>query len=203
MYAKKSVSMKVVVLLLAVVLLVGCTIGGTIAYLTAKSNSVTNVFSVGNITITLDEDNTQDVDYKIVPGASQPKEPVVTVKEGSEKCYVYVSIINDLVITNENGQMPIVGTMDINESNWVLVGQSENEMVLRYYTVVDAASEDKTCTVFTRVLYATTITEDTIEQLNQKTIKVEAYAHQSEHVEQSRADSAACTYFNVTPYSEG
>ena len=50
MYAKKkSVSMKVVVLLLAVVLLIGCTIGGSVAYLMANTNTVTNTFVVGNI----------------------------------------------------------------------------------------------------------------------------------------------------------
>ena len=49
MYAKKNLSMKVVVLLLAVVLLIGCVAGGTLAYLMAKSSIVTNTFVVGDI----------------------------------------------------------------------------------------------------------------------------------------------------------
>ena len=63
---KKNISTKVFVLLLAVMLLLGCTVGGTVAYLMNKSATVTNTFSTSNIQIELKE--TTGNDYKLVPG---------------------------------------------------------------------------------------------------------------------------------------
>ena len=79
---------KTVVLLLALVLVFGCAVGGTVAWLTAKTDTVTNTFTAGNINITLTE-TTGDT-YKMVPGAEIPKDPVVTVKAGSEACWLFV-----------------------------------------------------------------------------------------------------------------
>ena len=90
MYAKKkSVSMKAVALLLVVILLIGCTIGGTIAYLMTSSGPVTNTFVVGNIgdlrlTETGDDgDHTTNHEYTIVPGVKIAKNPVVTYSPAS------------------------------------------------------------------------------------------------------------------------
>lgn len=66
-----------------------------------------NTFTVGNVTITLDEtdvdDSTPDVDrdtantYRLVPGSSYTKDPTIHVAEGSEDCYVFVKVENGLV----------------------------------------------------------------------------------------------------------
>jgi len=107
MYAKKSVSMKVVVLLLAVVLLIGCVAGGTVAFLMHKSNSVVNTFVIGNIggleiTETGDDGNhTTGHVYKIVPGTKIAKYPVVTytpapAATGTENVPVYVFVKVDV-----------------------------------------------------------------------------------------------------------
>lgn len=105
MYAKKSVSMKVVVLLLAVVLLIGCTVGGTLAWLIARTNTVTNTFTVGNINIDLTEtvgNNStptsaketpvENKGFKIVPGVTESKNPTVIVEAKSENSFVFVKI---------------------------------------------------------------------------------------------------------------
>ncbi|MBQ8648189.1 MAG: hypothetical protein IJ484_08615, partial [Oscillospiraceae bacterium] len=42
-------------LLLALVLMIGCAIGGTLAWLIADTGPVTNTFTYGNIDLTLDE----------------------------------------------------------------------------------------------------------------------------------------------------
>lgn len=98
---KKSVSMKTVVLLLVAVLLLGGTIGGTLAFLTAKTNDVKNTFVLGNINLRLTEtwnydsdgDNTNDAwQATIVPGTTIEKDPTVTVVQGSEDCWVFVKI---------------------------------------------------------------------------------------------------------------
>ena len=108
MRAKKSVSMKVVVLLLAAVLLVGGAVGGTLAWLIASTNTITNTFTVGDIDIDL----TETVDhqsrsaltsavtndgFKMIPGTDLDKDPKVTVKSNSENCWLFIKV------TAENG----------------------------------------------------------------------------------------------------
>ena len=102
MYAKKNVSMKVVVLLLAVVLLIGCVAGGTLAYLMAKSSTVTNAFVVGDIgDLKLYENNVEITtattnSFTIIPGKDITKDVAVsysfTVKEGYDDVPVYVFV---------------------------------------------------------------------------------------------------------------
>ena len=65
-------------------------IGGTVAWLTAKTDSVVNTFTYGDINITLDE--TTGNSYKIIPGVDISKDPKVTVKAGSEACWLFVKI---------------------------------------------------------------------------------------------------------------
>ena len=81
-------------ILIAVVLVVACAVGGTLAWLTAQTQEVTNTFTVGNIDITLtetgaiDTDNDEFVDsksYSMVPGTVLDKDPKITVAGGSEK----------------------------------------------------------------------------------------------------------------------
>lgn len=179
-------------LILALVLVVGCVVGGTVAWLTATSDTVTNTFSVGDINITLAE--TTGTSYRVVPGASQAKDPTVTVKSGSEKCYVYVKVTNNLVIGNDT-----VGTVDINETNWTKVGTNGNTTLYRYKSVVDAASADQALSVFTTVSYdGGKILKTNIDQLKDKTIEIQAYAHQSDNTTQGVADATAKTWAGIT-----
>lgn len=80
---------KTVALLLALVLVFGAAIGGTIAYLMDATEAITNTFTVGNVDIDLTETTK---DYKMTPGATINKDPFVTVKEGSEICWVFVKV---------------------------------------------------------------------------------------------------------------
>lgn len=92
MYAKKkSVSIKVVVLLLAVVLLIGCVAGGTLAYLMAKSSTVNNTFVAGEIgTLTLSE--TTGESYIVTPGVDITKDPTVTFNGNNVAAYVFLKV---------------------------------------------------------------------------------------------------------------
>lgn len=98
MYAKKSVSMKIVVLMLAVVLLIGCAAGGTLAYLMTKSATVTNTFVAGNIgTLTLNETdgNGNAVtarSFIVTPGVDITKDPVVTFNGNNVAAYIFVKV---------------------------------------------------------------------------------------------------------------
>lgn len=94
-------TLKPMLIAMAVVLLLGCVTGGTLAWLTDKTDAVVNTFTVGNIDITLKETWNHDSNGdqvkdswqgKMIPGCTIAKDPKVTVKAGSEKCYLFVQV---------------------------------------------------------------------------------------------------------------
>lgn len=80
---------KTCILLVTVCLLIGCAIGGTLAWLTAKTGEVKNTFTTSDINVDLTE--TKE-DFKMVPDWTIDKDPVVTVKAGSEDCWLFVEV---------------------------------------------------------------------------------------------------------------
>lgn len=80
---------KAVTMLLAVVLLLSCVLGGTLAWLTAKTDEVKNTFTTSDITVTLEETKNN---FKMVPGWTIDKDPKATVGTGSEDCYLFVKV---------------------------------------------------------------------------------------------------------------
>lgn len=84
-------------LVVALVLVSVMAVGGTLAWLTAQTQTVTNTFTVGDINIDLAETNVDgesalENSYKMVPGNTIDKDPKVTVKAGSETCYLFVKV---------------------------------------------------------------------------------------------------------------
>lgn len=100
-YAKRTPFVKTLAVAMVLVTLIGCAIGGTLAWLTAETQQVVNTFTVGNIKIDLKEtDSKQDTDnnedtnsYKMIPGWTITKDPVATVLANSEDCYLFVKVI--------------------------------------------------------------------------------------------------------------
>ena len=92
MRRRRGISTKTLVALLSLVLLLGCSLGGTLAWLSDSTGPVTNTFTVGDIDITLVETTT---DYKIVPGVNIAKDPKVTVEADSEACWLFVKVDED------------------------------------------------------------------------------------------------------------
>lgn len=88
----RTVSIKIAALIAAIVLAIGCTAGGTVAWLVSKPNAITNVFTVGNINATLTEEAKE---FKIVPGVDIFKNPVATVEAKSEDCYLFVKLTEE------------------------------------------------------------------------------------------------------------
>ena len=90
----------------AVVLVAG-SIAGTIAYLTSTAQ-VTNTFTVGNVKITMDEAKvdlygvaeggrtTSGNKYKLIPGHTYTKDPLIKVDANSENCYLFVEVVNGI-----------------------------------------------------------------------------------------------------------
>lgn len=87
---KTGRSFRGLVLVLALALIVGVAGGATFAWLTATSDTVTNTFTYGDINIELKE--TTGDSYKIIPGVDIKKDPKVTVKAGSEACWLFVKV---------------------------------------------------------------------------------------------------------------
>ena len=58
--------------------------------MTAKTETVTNTFTVGDINITLTE--SPNLDLKMIPGNTITKDPKVTVKADSEACWLFVKV---------------------------------------------------------------------------------------------------------------
>lgn len=99
---------KVMALALAAVMLIATSVALTVAYL-IDSDQVKNTFTVGKVYIELDEtdvdlygvkdgeDRVEANEYKLIPGHTYIKDPVVHVEKGSEKSYVRILVtITDL-----------------------------------------------------------------------------------------------------------
>lgn len=129
---KKGVSTKVFLSLLALVLVVGCAVGGTIAWLTATTEPVVNTFTYGKINIVLTE--TTGTKYKIIPGVNISKDPKVTVIGGSEACWLFVKVAEKGTFVTDKVTYSIAnGWMPLNATNHPGV----------YYREVDAVTADK------------------------------------------------------------
>ena len=133
---KKKITLTVICAVLSCV----CLIGTTFAWLTDKTATVTNTFTVGNIKIELTE--TTGATYKMVPGAEISKDPKVTVVGGSEACWLFVKIVetNNTFNTNQKFVSYTPG------AGWNLHSTSTDAGVTTsiYYIKVDANNTDGT-----------------------------------------------------------
>ncbi|MGI6161623.1 MAG: TasA family protein [Christensenellales bacterium] len=161
---------KVLITVLAAVLLVALAVGGTLAWLTDTA-SVTNVFTLGDVKISLDEENWVP-NSKIVPGAEIAKDPVVTVEANSEECYVFVEI-------DVPAAMAAISSIDIDSTNWLKLDGEDN---VYYYktTVASSTSAQALPAVFTEVTISEDATNAQIAAIGtENSIIVTAYAIQA------------------------
>lgn len=128
---KKCVSTKVFLSLLALVLVVGCAVGGTIAWLTATTEPVVNTFTYGKIKIQLTE--TTGNAYKIIPGVNISKDPKVTVKADSEACWLFVKVAEEGTFVTDKVTYSIA-------DGWKVLDATNHPGV--YYRKVDAVTAD-------------------------------------------------------------
>ncbi len=192
---------KVLLLTLCAVLLVSATVMGTLAYLT-DDDAVTNTFTVGNVAIVLDEEDTDgsktDVTtqgrdkanaYKLIPGSSYKKDPMVTVLKDSENAYIRM-----IVTIDKKEELDAIGmTMaDVfvgeDTAKWVPVGNGVagegNTMVyeFRYYQTVNTLDgKDKALEpLFTGITVPGDIDNDELASLSGLKINIVAQAIQAD-----------------------
>ena len=145
---------KILVACLCVALAVLTIAGTTLAYLTSQ-DTVTNTFTVGNVSITLDEakvnpdgtlvykedgqtlaDRVDSNTYKLIPGHTYTKDPTVHVDANSENSWIFVKVENGIsvfeAVTVAGGYTAIAGQITAN--GWTALVGVENVYYKEYTT---------------------------------------------------------------------
>lgn len=126
---------KILMVALVVAILVGCAVGGTIAYFTDQTEVITNTFTVGKLftnpatQFTLWEHKAVDENasgkkdgvyeltseevvgnsYTVLPGVDIPKDPTVDIVDLELNAYLYIKV---------EGTLPSGMTTTIDPANW-------------------------------------------------------------------------------------
>lgn len=174
---------RTLIILVALVAVFGMAVGGTIAWLTDQTEPITNTFTVGNINIELKETATE---FKMVPGVTIAKDPKITVRSGSEACYLFVKVEKSENLDDFISYTMATGWIELEGANGV------------YYMVVDATNSDTTFSVLegNQVTCKDSVTKKMMDALTEDTrptLTFTAYA-----VQQSGSASAAAAWEKVT-----
>ncbi len=167
---------KAMLLVLCAMLLVAGSVMGTLAYLKAQTDTVTNTFTVGQVGITLNEAavdaNGKAIagagrvtanEYKLIPGYTYDKDPMITVDANSEKCWVFAKL--------EDG-LGDASTIEINDG-WTQITTTDGSLVYAYNTELAA---NGSATLFNTFTFAGTADPDTYKNAE---IKITGYAVQA------------------------
>ncbi len=156
---------KALILTLCAVLLVVATVMGTLAYLTAQTDTITNTFTVGKVALTLDEAKVDAYGvavqgaarvkanaYKLIPGHSYTKDPTVHVAADSENSYIFVKVENGIAaleaqdnntIANQiaaKGWMVLNGVANVYYKEYSSKNTVEDLVVFESFKIADAVS---------------------------------------------------------------
>lgn len=134
---------KALLLVCSAMLLVSITVVGTVAYLTAQTETVINAFTVGNVSFAdaaLDEakvteygviDGTTRVTantYKLIPGHTYVKDPTVHMSDNTEDAWLFVKVTNDIIGIEKD---VVITTTTTNEDG------TTTETTVEYGTIAD------------------------------------------------------------------
>ena len=160
-------------MVLALVLLAVCAVSGTLAWLTAKSDTVVNTFTTSDIKVELKE--TQEP-YKMIPGYTIHKDPTVTVLANSEECFLFVKL-------DESANFEDFLTYKMADGWTKLEGEGITDTV--YYRTVEGDQIGRPYSVLEndQVTVKGTVTKADMEALNAQgaakpTLTITAYASQ-------------------------
>lgn len=190
---------KALLLTLCAALLVGAAVMGTLAYLTSQ-DSVINTFTVGNVKITLDEadvktDGTYEVDkntrvdsnvYKLIPGHSYIKDPIVHVAAGSEDCWLFVEVENGIAAIEADTTI----AAQMTAKGWALVAGTQN-----VYSYKATAKAGENVPVFDTFTVAG---DADVSNYTEAQIVVTAYAVQADGFNTAAAAWAAAGFDKTT-----
>ena len=190
---RRSVSSRAFIALLALVLVIGCVAGGTVAWLVATTDTVTNTFTYGNIDIALAE--TTGTNYKIIPGTNIAKDPKVTVAADSEACWLFVKVeetgtfvADKVTYAIANGWTQGDGTEIPSNVYYREVSAEDAKTGVNYYVLAGNATYPNGV-----ITVSADLTKENIPAAN-PTLKITAYAVQKENI-----TTAADAWAKVTP----
>ena len=164
---RRKYASKVLVLVLAVLLIVGASVGGTLAWLQAKTENVTNTFTSAELfdtpetdftvwehqatenadgTYTLGSEKVKANTYDILPGVNIPKDPTVDIVDLEENAYLYLKV---------TGTLPTGMEYAIDDASWAVLDADEG---LYYYKSMITASDDATTDLQVNILKGKQIT---------------------------------------------
>lgn len=195
---------KALLLMLCAVLLVAASVLGTMAYLTS-TDEVVNTFTVGKVQIKLDEakanadgtlvqgaDRVKANSYKLLPGHTYNKDPMVTVLEGSESAYIKMTVtfskaaeLDDIFAPNGADMTSIFNGYD--STNWTYKGNTKDTNAntrtyeFWYKEAVAATNADVALdALFDSITIPGTINNTQLDTIKGMTITVNAYAIQAD-----------------------
>lgn len=194
-------SKKFLALILSLAVIAVTTVSPTFSWLSAQSERVVNTFAGGAIAIVVDEakvgpdgsvvegDRVTENRYKYVAGAVLDKDPTPTILKGSDSCYVFLYLENEL--TDKF-------SLNIDNNAWKAVAQNGGNTLYVYNTIVDASNADNDVTltpIFTKVTVSDSLTAQDINELGERTLCVTAYAVQTESLSSEAAIDLAVAQF--------
>ncbi len=193
-------------------LVAAVSVGGTLAIMSAQSQTVTNTFTVGegipDTAITLDEaalqeDNrTADPDKERVPGNSYTdieagdeldKDPTVHIAAGTADCYLFVEVKGINAMESIEG----IDVAEI-ESEWIKVSEAEGpDGIYRRNAIVKKSDKDQDFLVFDgiKVGLDAVLHDENGEAIALPDIVIKACAVQAKNVDIETADKAATDMF--------
>lgn len=184
---RRSVGMKTFVAMLALVLVIGCAVGGTVAWLVSSTNAVVNTFTYGDINITLGE--TTGANYTIIPGVNIDKDPKVTVKKDSEACWLFVKVEEEGTFVADKVTYSIA-------DGWTK-GDGTNIPANVYHRAVDAVKADTDFAVLkdNKIYVSEELSKSDIQSITTTpTLTFTAYAVQKDGI-----DDAATAWAKAVP----
>lgn len=197
---------KALLVVACALLLVAASVFGTMAYLTS-TDTVTNTFTVGKVAIKLDEakvdadgkpvapaERVKENSYKLLPGHTYTKDPVLTVKGGSEDAYVRLlvtinkaSALKEVFGANFLPQNYVDNTW--NAQTWPCVKTTVNSddtvtYEFRYKEIVEAnAADQKLDALFKSFTVPDTVNGEQLAKLGDLKIEVIGEAIQADGFE--------------------
>lgn len=193
---------KTLLLALCAVLLVVGSVMGTMAYLTSQ-DAVTNTFTVGSVAITLDETdvNTAGVKegetrvdantYKLMPGHSYTKDPIVHFAAKSEASWLFIKVENNIAGAESTAEGYKNIATQISENGWTALTGVNNV----YYKQVSANTTNAAVDypVFSSFAISDSLDGTALAAFDGKTVVVTAYAVQADGFDDA-ADAWAATF---------
>ena len=179
-HCRRGLGGKAVTAMLALTLVLAAywAVGGTAAWLAAKSEPIASTFTFGDINITLTETDPQEQPAKIIPGVDIPKDLKVTVKADSVDCWLFVKV--EETGTFVNGKV----TYSIDDSWTKGDGSQIPDNV--YYREVNGATADSVFSVLKgdKITVSETLTKADIQNItDEPTLTFTAYAVQREGID--------------------